>query len=35
VCDSKRIPNPAPRAPLGHLLADQPFASFYIDIIDG
>ena len=35
VCDRERIPNPAPRAPLGHLPADQPFAALYIDIVGG
>ena len=35
VCDRERVPNPAPRAPLGHLPADQPFAALYIDIVGG
>ena len=35
VCDRNRNSNPTPRAPLGHLLADQPFASLYIDIVGG
>ena len=35
VCDRDRNSNPAPHAPLGHLPADQPFASLYIDIVGG
>ena len=35
VCDRDRVANPAPGAPLGHLPADQPFASLYIDIVGG
>ena len=35
VCDRDRNANPSPRAPLGHLPADQPFASLYIDIVGG
>ena len=35
VCDRDRVANPSPRAPLGHLPADQPFAALYIDIIGG
>ena len=35
VCDRDRNSNPAPRAPLGHLPADQPFATLYIDIVGG
>ena len=27
VCDRDRVANPCPRAPLGHLPADQPFAT--------
>ena len=35
VCDRDRNANPSPREPLSHLLADQPFALLYIDIISG
>ena len=35
VCDRDRVANPSPRAPLGHLPADQPFAALYIDIVGG
>ena len=35
VCDHDRVANPSPRAPLGHLPADQPFAAHYIDIVGG
>ena len=35
VCDRDRVANPSPRALLGHLPADQPFAAFYIDIVGG
>ena len=35
VCDRDRVANPAPRAPLGHLPADQPFTTLYIDIVGG
>ena len=34
-CDSDCISNPLPRAPLGHLPADQPFDTFYINIVNG
>ena len=33
--DRDRVANPSPRAPLGHLPADQPFAALYIDIVNG
>ena len=33
VCDRDRVANPSPRAPLGHLPADELFASLYIDIV--
>ena len=33
VCDRDRNENPSPSAPLGHLPADQPFGSLYIDIV--
>ena len=35
VCDRDRVANPSPRAPLGHLEADQPFAALYINIVGG
>ena len=35
VCDRDRNSNPLPRAPLGHLPADQPFGTLYIDIVGG
>ena len=35
MCDRDRNANPLPRAPLGHLSADQPFATLYIDIVGG
>ena len=35
VCDRDRNANPLPRAPLGHLPADQPFGTLYIDIVGG
>ena len=35
VGDRDRVANPAPRAPLGHLPADQPFAALYINIVGG
>ena len=35
LCDRDRTANPSPRAPLGHLPADQPFATIYIDIVGG
>ena len=35
VCDRDRCSNQAPRASLGHLPADRPFAAFYIDIVGG
>ena len=35
VCDRDRGANPSPRAPMGHLPADQPFAALYIDIVGG
>ena len=35
VCDRDRNANSSPHAPLGHLPADQPFASLYIDIVGG
>ena len=35
VCDRDRPSNPSPRAPLGHLPADQPFSTLYIDIVGG
>ena len=35
VCDRDRNANPRPRAPLGHLPADQPFGTLYIDIVGG
>ena len=35
VCDRDRNSNPAPRAPPGHLPANQPFATLYIDIVGG
>ena len=35
VCDRDRFANPSPRAPLGHLPADLPFAKLYIDIVGG
>ena len=35
VCDWDRNANPLLRASLGHLPADQPFATLYIDIIGG
>ena len=33
VCDRDCNSNPLPRAPLGHLPADQPFGTLYIDIV--
>ena len=33
VCDRDRNANPFPRVPLGHLPADQPFGTLYIDIV--
>ena len=33
VCDRDLVANPSPRAPLGYMPADQPFAAFYIDIV--
>ena len=35
VGDRDRVANPALRAPLGHLPADQPVAALYIDIVGG
>ena len=35
VCDRDRNANPLPRAPLGHLPADQPVGMLYIDIVGG
>ena len=35
VCDQQRNHYPNPHAALGHLPADQPFASLYIDIVGG
>ena len=35
VCDCDRNSNPLPRALLGHLPADQPFGTLYIDIVGG
>ena len=35
VCDRDRNYNPNPRAALGRLPADQPFASLYVDIVGG
>ena len=35
MCDSDRVATPSPRAPLGNLLADQPFAALYINIVGG
>ena len=35
VCDCNRNSNPNPRAALGRLPADQPFASLYVDIVGG
>ena len=35
VCDRDRSSNPLPRAPLGHLPADHPFGTLYIDIVGG
>ena len=35
VCDRDRNANPLSRTSLGHLPADQPFATLYIDIVGG
>ena len=35
MCDCNRNANPLPRAPLGHLLADQLLGTLYIDIVGG
>ena len=35
MCDRDRNSNSLPRAPLGHLPADQPFGTLYIDIVGG
>ena len=35
VCDCDRNSNQLPRAPLGHLPADQPVGTLYIDIVGG
>ena len=35
MCDGDQNANSSPRAPLGHLPADKPFGSFYIDIVGG
>ena len=35
MCDRDQKANPLPRPPLGHLPADQPFNSLYIDIVSG
>ena len=35
VCDRDKNSNPNPRTALGHLPADQPFATLYIDIVGG
>ena len=35
ICDRDQNANPSPGAPLGHLQADQPFCSLYIDIVGG
>ena len=35
VCNRDRNANPSPRAPFGYRSADQPFATLYIDIVDG
>ena len=35
VCDRDKNSNRNPRAPLGRLPADQPFASLDVDIVDG
>ena len=34
-CDSDRVANSSPRAPLGHLPANQPFAALYFDNVNG
>ena len=34
-CDRDRVANPSPRASVGHLPAEQPFAALYIDIVSG
>ena len=35
MCDRDRNANPLPCAPFGHLPADQPFGTLYIDIVGG
>ena len=35
MCDRDRNANRLPRSPLGHLPADQPFGTLYIDIVGG
>ena len=35
VCDRDSNSNPLPREPLGHLPADQPFGTLYIDSVNG
>ena len=35
VCDRDRVAKPSPRSPLGHLPADLPFATLFMDIVGG